>query len=92
MGRRSWRSQAARRRELILEQVAVGVGYQAAQRVCAVDAIEAGQDCGGARVARGSKGAVIDDLEHRTVAARAAALCGPEQIAVGVGDQAAPRG
>ena len=54
-------------------------------------AVEAGQRCGGARVARGSNGAVVDDLEHRAVPVRAAALRRAEQVAVGVGDQAAGR-
>ncbi len=64
------------------EQIAVGVGDQAALRGCV--AVEVDQSCGGARVARGGKCAVIDDLEYRTVAVRPAVLRRAEQVAVGV--------
>ena len=69
------------------EQVAVGVGDQAALRVSAVGAVEADQRGGRAGVAGGG----LDDLEHRAAVVRPAVRCRAEQVAVGVGDQAAVR-
>ena len=67
------------------EKVAVGVGDQAGLWERAVRAVEADQCGGRAGVAAGS----LYDLEHRAVVVRAARLGGAEQVAVGVGDQAA---
>jgi hypothetical protein len=65
----------------------VGVGDQAAERLATVCAVEKDQGCGGAGVAvRG-----LGDLEHRAVVVRPARGCRAEQVAVGVGNQAAGR-
>ena len=75
------------------EQVAVGIGDQAAVRYCTVGAVEVEQGSGGAGVAVGGLG----DLEHRAVARRVgvvvrpAEYCCAEQVAVGISDQGADR-
>jgi len=66
------------------EQVAVGIGDQAGHRFYAVGAVEADQR--GRRA--GVTGRSLGDLEHRADADRPALICRPEQVAIGVGDQA----
>jgi hypothetical protein len=68
------------------EQVPLGVKDQAAVRVGTVFAVEAEQGDGGAGVGVAS----LHDLEHRALT-RPAAICRPEQVAGGVGDQAGGR-
>jgi hypothetical protein len=69
------------------EQVAVGISDQAAERIVTVGVVEADQGGGGAGVAVGG----LDNLEYRAVAVGPAYGCRAEQVAVGVGDQAAER-
>jgi hypothetical protein len=81
------------------EQVAVGIGDQAAHWIQAIGAVgqhaETGQDAGGTGVASGGLG----DLEHRTTtisaiiepAMPATSESRAEEVAVGVGEQVAHR-
>jgi hypothetical protein len=67
------------------EQIAVDVGNEAGNRVAAIGAIKTGHD--GRRA--GIAGSSPDDLEYTSLTASAYGLVRPEQVAVGVGDQAA---
>src|SRR5262249_37721265 len=70
------------------EQVAVGVGDQAAVRTNSVAGVEIAEVDQGVE----SVGAiVVDEFEYRAINVRSIPLCGTEQVAVGVGDQAAVR-
>ena len=69
------------------EQIAVGIGDQAAKGKSAPAVVAGEADKRGGRA--GVAGRSFGDLEHSADADRAAHLGCPEKIALGVGDQAA---
>src|SRR5262249_58991677 len=77
------------------EQVAVGVGDQAAVRIATIDSVDVEADQGGRSA--GVAGSGLDDLENRTsvvvtnVVCRTTLGCRAEQVALGISNQTAER-